>query len=142
MATETAIAGGAGVAAPRRNFAMPETDQDFLDASYPGWETIMQGATPWLILTAFPVPTGYNVSEVMAAIQISVGYPNAPLDMVYFCPALARANGRPIQALAPMTIDGRSWQRWSRHYPWRVGIDDLATHIERIKNWLNDELSR
>jgi hypothetical protein len=121
---------------------MPEAEEEYLDANYPGWETIREGTTPWLILNDVAVPDGYNHARVQAAIAIPSGYPNSQLDMVYFLPALAKANGRPIACLAPQSIQGQTWQRWSRHYAWRSGIDDLVTHVERIKSWLADELRR
>lgn len=142
MTAETAVQRGAGVPAPRRTFSLPEADEEYLDANYPAWETIVDGATPWLILNDFPVPEGYNQRKVQVAIQISSGYPNTQLDMVYFLPGISRTNGHQINNLSPMTIEGQSWQRWSRHYPWRAGVDDLSTHIERIKSWLADELNR
>ena len=142
MTANIAAPAGAAPAAPSRAFLMPEPDEEFLDANYPGWETIMQGATPWLILNHFPIPEGYNHRVVKAAIQIPSGYPNGKLDMVYFLPGLARTNDRPIPALSAQVIQGQTWQRWSRHYQWRAGIDDLVTHIERIKAWLEDQLSR
>lgn len=136
------LVAGAAIPASQRTFSLPETDEEFLDANYPGWETILDGATPWLILNDFPVPEGYDHRNVQAAIEIPSGHPNAPLNMVYFLPGISRTNGRQIPNLAPQTIQGQSWQRWSRHYPWRTGVDDLVTHIERIKSWLVDELRR
>lgn len=143
MTASTAVqAGAAAAAAPRRTFALPEADEEFLDANYPAWETITDGATPWLILNGFPILGGYNHTRVRAAFRIPSGHPNAPLDMVYFSPALVRTNGRPIHTIAQQTIAGQVWQRWSRHYPWRAGVDDLMTHIERVKAWLEAELNR
>lgn len=142
MTAETAVQCGAGIPAPRRTFTLPEADEEYLNANYPAWETIMDGATPWLILNEFSVPEGYNHRKVQAAIQISSGYPSAQLDMVYLLPNISRVDGRQIRNLSSMIIEGKSWQRWSRHYPWRTGVDDLSTHIERIRFWLSDELNR
>jgi len=142
MIVETGIRTGASIPALRRTFSLPEADEEFLDANYPGWETITDAGTPWLILNDFPVPEGYDHRQVRAAIRISSGYPNAHLDMVYFLPGISRTNGRQISRLAPQTIEGQSWQRWSRHYSWRTGVDDLSTHIERVKSWLTNELNR
>lgn len=142
LAAETAVQAVTAIPTSRRIFSLPEADEEFLDANCPGWETILDGATPWLILNNFSVPEGYNHRNVQAAIEIPSGHPNAPLNMVYFLPGISRTNGRQIPNLAPQTIQGQSWQRWSRHYPWRTGVDDLVTHIERIKSWLVDELRR
>ncbi len=142
MTAETGVQAGALIPALRRTFSLPEADEEFLDANHPGWETINDMGMPWLILNNFPVPEGYDHRQVRAAIQISSGYPNSPLDMVYFLPSISRTNGRQINCIAPQTIEGQLWQRWSRHYPWRIGVDDLITHIERVKSWLADELNR
>jgi len=142
MPLETEIQADALISVPRRTIHLPEIDAEFLNANYPRWETIIDAGTPWLILNDFPVPEGYDHRQVCAAIQISSGYPNASLDMVYFLPSLSRIDTRQIKNLAPQTIEGQSWQGWSRHYLWRMGVDDLSTHIERIKSWLDDELKR
>ncbi len=142
MFSDQATTSGATVVAPRRDFKMPEMDQDFLNASYPSWEAVQDGGTPWIILNGFELPEGYNHSRVRVAIQIPPGYPNIALDMAYFLPHLARTNGRGIAALSTHAITGETWQRWSRHYGWRPGVDELATHVERIKAWLVAELSR
>ena len=127
---------------PRRTFHMREIDKEFLDANYSGWETIIDGATPWLILNDFPIPDGYDHHKVQAAIQISSGYPSAQLEMVFLLPGISLINGSQINNLCFQPIEGQSWQRWSRHYHWRLGVDDLSTHVERIKSWLADELNR
>lgn len=137
-ATEAAIA--VSPVPVRRDFALLEGDTEYLDANHPGWEAIRDGNKPYVILHDFPVPAGYNHAHVDAAILMSAGYPAAKLDMVYFHPPLSRTDGRPIGALANQTIEGKPWQRWSRHYGWRAGIDDLSIHAERIKSWLENEL--
>ncbi len=142
MTADAAALAGAARAALRRAFTLPEAETEFLNATHPDWETLIDGATPWLILANFPIPSGYSHQRVQAAIQISSGFPNSALDMVYFLPGLTRADARPITGLASQLINGQTWQRWSRHYGWRPGVDDLVTHIERIKSWLVDELTR
>ncbi len=80
---------------------------------------------------------------VMVALRIETGYPDTQLDMVYFYPHLARCDRQPIGALASQTLDGKDWQRWSRHRtgqnPWRPGEDDLASHLALVEHWLERE---
>jgi hypothetical protein len=69
------------------------------------------------------------------------------LDMAYFSPALTMASGRTIlQTNAVEQIDGRPWQRWSRHRtpdnPWRLGEDCLETHIDYMVAFLTAEVGR
>jgi len=131
----------------RRQFVLPEADVDGLNASAMEWETLGGGNSGWLIVHGFALPTGYNLPAASAAIQVLGGYPTTPLDMVYFHPGLARADGRPIPcADAYVPIDGRQWQRWSRHYtaahPWIPGEYSVITHLSLVRFWLQREFTR
>lgn len=131
----------------RRNFRLPADDEAFLEAREFSWETIQEGSTHWLLIHEFPAPVGYNLQSVSAAIQIPPGYPDSPLDMVYFHPALVRVDGRVIPAAdARQQLDGKEWQRWSRHRtgacPWRPGVDDISVHVMMIADWLDREFRR
>lgn len=130
----------------RRQFQMPEADVDHLTARGLRWETLVEGGARWLLVHDFPVPAGYNAGSVTAAVAISPGYPDAQLDMVYFHPPLARRDGRAIGALSAQGIDGKSFQRWSRHRtgvnPWRPGEDDLSSHLALVEHWLEREFTK
>ena len=126
----------------RKEFVLPETDTEYLDSlSYP-WEA-MKSDGNWVIVHDYPVPKGYNVETVSLGLRIDPGYPNSQIDMVYFSPHLHRADGKPIGALALQVLNGRQWQRWSRHRtstnPWQSGIDDISTHLLLINYWLERE---
>lgn len=127
----------------RREFQLPEDDILFLDQLGGGWETVNDGGMQWLLLHNFPVPFGYNLQSVRVAIKIEAGYPRTPLDMVYFFPSIARADGKQINALSSQMIKGEAYQRWSRHRtpanPWREGIDDISTHVALISFWFEQE---
>lgn len=126
----------------RRNFRLPEEDEAYLDSLGLPWETIQDGGQRWLLIQEHPLPAGYIIEKASVAIRIEGGYPPGLLDMVYFSPALSRADGKPINAPSPQQLDGQTFQRWSRHYQWRDGIDTLVTHHHRIKVWLEAELLR
>jgi hypothetical protein len=130
----------------RRQFAMPENDQAHLDARGLPWETIISNGGRWVLIHTFPVSGGYNHSSVDVAVKIEPGYPDTQLDMVNFYPPLARLDGRPIGALSLQVIDGKGFQRWSRHRtganPWRPGEDDLSSHLSLIEYWLERELKK
>jgi hypothetical protein len=63
--------------------------------------------------------------------------------MAYFFPALSRLDGKAINAISFQPINGKTYQRWSRHRtgqnPWREGIDDLSTHLSLISFWFEQE---
>lgn len=131
----------------RRQFDLLPDDQRFLDEYGLPWETIVDGSQ-WVLIHEFPTQhEGYNHTTVTAAIRLETGYPNVPLDMVYFAPALSRRDGKPIGATqATQVIDGATHQRWSRHrtanHPWQPGIDNLGTHILLIEDWLAREFEK
>lgn len=128
----------------RRAFALPEEDVLEMDASGHDWETVPDH---WLLVHRFPIPPGYNVPEAEVALSIPSGYPTAALDMAYFHPHLQLACGRAIPNVGPQyTIDGKTFQRWSRHYtpqhPWVPGDYSVVTHLSLVRAWLDRELTR
>ena len=130
----------------RRQFALPENDLAHLEARGLPWETIISDGGRWVLIHTFPVPNGYNQKSVDVAVRIEPGYPDTQLDMVYFYPALAKLDGKPIAALSSQAIDGKNFQRWSRHRtgenPWRPGEDDLSSHLSLVEHWIERELSK
>ena len=130
----------------RREFPLPEQDVDHLSSLGLQWETFREGGFNWLIIHNFPVPPGFNLSEVKVAIFIQPGYPVAQLDMAYFYPHLQLNNQKAIGAITFQQINGSVFQRWSRHRttanPWRPGIDDLSTHLASINFWFERELKK
>lgn len=127
----------------RRQFQLPEEDVVFLDSLSLEWETLNENGMQWVIIHCYPVAPGYNFSQVSVGIKIETGYPRAPLDMAYFFPALQRSDGKAINAISHQVIDGKQYQRWSRHRtaqnPWREGIDDISTHLSLVSFWFEQE---
>jgi hypothetical protein len=131
----------------RCQFDLLPQDQQFLDEYGLSWETIVDGSQ-WVLIHNFPtLHEGYNQESVTAAIRLETGYPITALDMVYFDPPLARKDGRAIGATeATQQIDGRTFQRWSRHRtevnPWKPGQDSIGSHVILIEDWLAREFER
>lgn len=127
----------------RREFDLPETDREHLDARGTPWETIIDQSVHWLLIHEFEIPTGYNHHRAIAALRMEDGYPATQIDMVYFEPHLARCDDKKINNLSSQLIDGRQFQRWSRHRTrdnaWREGVDDVSTHLVLIRHWLKRE---
>lgn len=129
----------------RREFELPPGDVEFLDLRHPGWESIRNGWASWLVVGQLVLPVGYRVATAQVALPIEPGYPDTQIDMAYFFPPLQRQDGKTIPATeSTETIDGRTFQRWSRHRtpanPWRPGIDDVSTHLAQVQHWLFQEL--
>lgn len=131
---------------PRRQFKLQNEDEQFLNDYGLPWEALKDGSL-WVLINGFETNPGYNHKAVICAIRIESGYPTSALDMVYFYPALARLDSKPIgRTESKQTIDGKEFQRWSRHRtgknPWKPGEDNLESHIQLIEDWLEREFEK
>lgn len=131
---------------PRRQFDVIDEDAEFLESLGLPWEALAEPTGTWLLLHEYPVPEGYTIKKVTVGVKIEPGYPRTQLDMAYFFPALTRKDGQPIGATSTQPIDGKIFQRWSRHRtgqnPWRDGIDNLATHMGLVSYWFIQEFDK
>jgi Prokaryotic E2 family E/Multiubiquitin len=128
----------------RIGFSLPADDVEFLDNNSLLWEAIVQ-QSHWLLIKDHPVPEGYNVSTVDIVLLIPPSYPAGEIDMAYFYPPLQKKSGRTIGAISYQIIDGKNFQRWSRHRKpgeWRPGLDDISTHLLLVNNWLVNDLKK
>jgi len=131
----------------RRDFDLLPEDAQFLDEYGLPWETVVDGSQ-WVLVHQFSSQhEGYNHATVTVAIRLDTGYPNTQLDMVYVLPALARKDGQPINMTnRTQTIDGKTYQRWSRHRsgknPWKPGQDGIGSHIFLIEDWFAREFEK
>lgn len=128
----------------RRSFSLPESDEAELQQSGLAWETVTESSGRWMLIHDIPIPGGLVQQTTSVAILISSGYPSASLDMAYFHPSIQRPDSKPIpQTQASVSIDGKQWQRWSRHYtsknPWKVGEYNVMTHYLLALGWLGRE---
>jgi len=114
-------------------------DQQFLNCSYQ-WMRVTDNSTIGLIIQGYGLPEGYTPGKVDLMLLIPPNYPMGQIDMFYFSPDVTRKDGAAIGAINSEIHFGRQWQRWSRHYEWRPGIDSVSTHVTYIKNQLEFEL--
>jgi len=136
-----------GDATPARlQFDPLPADRDFLESLGLCWEALTENGLHVLAIYEWPLPSGYNVSHADVHVRLTSGYPDAQIDMAYFFPALARADNRGVGGLSLCQFDGRQWQQWSRHRTegskWRIGEDDLSTHMTLVRDWLEAELRK
>lgn len=132
----------------RKEFALPEEDEDQLNAGGYLWETIVEpgGKKRWLLVHRFSIPAGYRQREATIAIAIPSGYPTGKLDMVWVSPSLELESGRQIAATqSTEIIRGQPFQRWSRHYtpanPWKPEYN-VVTHLLLARAWFARESAR
>lgn len=132
--------------AVRMDFAILPDDELYLNSLGLRWDAILESNIKRIVIRDWPLPAGYNVRVVNVNIRLEAGYPDVPIDMAYFHPALSRLDGKAIGALAEDTFDGKAWQRWSRHRTglsaWRIGTDNVQSHMALVGDWLSEELSK
>lgn len=131
---------------PRLQFKPLPADLEYLNQLGLRWETIIERGANYIVIYQWPLPAGYNVSHANVHVRLSDGYPDTQIDMAYFSPNLARQDGRGINNLTAVQFDGQAWQQWSRHRTsnsqWRIGEDDLSTHMALVRDWLEAELRK
>ncbi len=122
---------------------LPE-DIEYLHVTYrKQWLGLSEGNSKFgLLIEDFPVPKGILPATSNLMILIPVGYPGSPLDMFYFDPPLRKSNDMDIACVSTEMHFGRKWQRWSRHYQWSPGQDDLTRHIEYVRNELQNTVQQ
>lgn len=125
---------------------LPKEDLYFLASMTNTVDYVEEGPLSWIIFRDLEIPNGYNVSKADAAILIPPHYPTAPLDMIYFFPALVRADGKMIRQLSNQKIEGKIYQRWSRHRTalnkWNPEIDNLESQLDLMLSCLKAEFNK
>lgn len=134
-------------AVARRQFDLLAEDVEFLETLGLQWESVADdNKTRRVVIHGYPVPVGYNVDKVSVFVYLPPNYPDVQIDMAYFLPKLSRKDGKSIGALSDTAADGQTWQRWSRHRKtgsqWRIGEDNLGTHMVLVNSWLEQELAK
>ena len=131
----------------RHQFTLSAEDTAFLESLGLLWETLRHANRLWVIIYGLPLPKGFQIPMADVAIEIAAGYPTSQLDMAYLNPALQRLDGRQIACVdAIEQVDGKGWQRWSRHRigasVWKPGLDNLESHFTYVQDWLSRETDR
>ena len=124
---------------------LPE-DKLFLEHIENKVDLLQERNLNWLILRNYSIPEGYKVSKADVAILIPNNYPAGRLDMAYFYPAMVRTDDKPIGALSNQSIEGKVYQRWSRHRtaanPWNPELDNIESHLDLMLNCLKAEFKK
>ena len=141
------VGNGEVAQAVRKEFALLEDDEAFLNERFALWETFVQAGRRWLVIHSFQVPTGYSGQRrVTLALEVPPNYPSAQIDMFYVFPALKLTTGMGIPNTEHCeSIMGKSFQRWSRHRgqsaAWKADSDNVITHLALVESSLRKEVS-
>lgn len=143
--TPKEVNNGEALPAPRREFALLDADDAFLDGLGLRWETVEDAGRRWLLIHHYPVPAGYTVAWTLLALEIPPTYPGAQIDMFYTNPPLALASGRAIECThISATVHDIAFNGWSRHRgpgsPWNPTADNVSTHLALVESALAKEV--
>lgn len=138
------INNGEGAIISRRDFALLEADERFLDAANVQWQTVLDSGRRWLLISNYPIPEGYTVKDATIALDVPPSYPGAQIDMFYCHPSLVLTSGACIPATEVQeAILGIPHQRWSRHRgigaSWNPASDNIITHLALVDSALLKE---
>lgn len=116
---------------------LTDSDRRVLDGLGLAWSVAAEGGWLSLIVCSWPLPAGLDRDAADLLIRIPPGYPDMPLDMWYFSPAVARGDGRDIeQTQVREHFSDKEWQRWSRHLNaggWKPGTDGIESYLARLR---------
>jgi hypothetical protein len=143
--TPRGIDNGEGAPPPRRDFALLERDEIYLNDLGLRWETVVDAQRRWLLIHDYPVLAGYTIGKTCLALEIPLTYPGAQIDMFYAYPPLALKSGRAIdRTQVRATILGLEFHGWSRHRnasaPWDAAHDCVATHLALVESAIAKEV--
>lgn len=111
---------------------IPDEDIEFLNEKGYDYELVQVSGAVHLILHRFPFPR-YVPREADMLIRLPAGYPQTALDMFYTIPDVKLPSGAfPDRCNQHPAFEGKTWQQWSRHGTWRVGIDNLRTFLSAV----------
>jgi hypothetical protein len=138
---------GEAPVAPRRDFALLDADDAYLDSLGLRWETVIDSNRRWLLLHNYPVPFGYVQRRTTLALEIPLLYPSAQIDMFYAYPALALTSGREIPSTqVRASIFGDVYHGWSRHRAgasqWNPASDNVASQMALVEAAIAKELGQ
>jgi hypothetical protein len=138
---------GEAARSPRNDFALLDADELYLDQHFAFWETVIDAGRRWLVIYGYPIPEGFTVRRVTLALEVPPTYPGAQIDMFYAMPWLALQNGAvPPNTEATATIEGKVYQRWSRHRgpgsEWKSDTDNVMTHLALVESALHKEVTQ
>jgi hypothetical protein len=143
--TPKEVNNGEAPAAPRRDFALLDADEERLDRLGVWWETIEDAGRRWLLIHRYAIPGGYTTERTLLALEIPPTYPAAQIYGFYAYPPLALSSGRAVDSTQlRAVILGREYHGWSRYRgpaaPWSPKVDNVSTQLALVEAALAKEV--
>lgn len=118
--------------------AILPNDKIYLDNHGYDYETHELSNETILVINNYKLSPMFDRENTRVLVRIPNGYPMVPLDMFWTDPVIKLQGSGSYPPCADYFGDiffGASWQRFSRHYPWKQGYN-LSTHLNMVKDVL------
>jgi len=118
--------------------SLPDEDLQYLQEKKYNYQLYPHGKETLVVIRQYSLPMGYSLSNVDLLVKIPPMYPMSPMDMFWVSPEikLIGTNAYPDRADIFEPFVESKWQRFSRHYAWRSGIDSLGSHLVTVQKSL------
>jgi hypothetical protein len=118
---------------------LSESDLHYLDSKGFKYRVSAPSNEIHLVIGDFELPAHYVPRKCELLLKLPPGYPNTNPDMFWTTPGIRLANGgAPLAADVIELLEGKQWQRWSRHNnTWRPGVDDIQTKLRAVRTELD-----
>lgn len=120
--------------------SLPAIDSNYLADRGVSHQVSIEAGMICVVFPNWSLPDGYTPQSADLLLRLASGYPDVPPDMWWFSPGVRLTDGRAIQCTeVTEAYLGRTWQRWSRHFPqgvWRSGVDSLESFLALIRREL------
>lgn len=120
--------------------ALLQEDRLYLDEKGYKYEPYVQAdGNVLLVIKDYSLPPIYTTRQADVLVMIPPMYPMAQMDMFWLYPEvrLVNSNRYPVAADYFQDFLGLRWQRFSRHYTWRPGLDSLTSHLKMVQKSLD-----
>ena len=93
------------------------------------------GGWTFLVISDYPLPTGFTPNRVQLLVKLPPGFPDAAPDMFWVRPAVRTACGCLPRSTCNERLLGKEWQRFSWHLSlraWKPGASSLRDFLRCV----------
>ena len=93
------------------------------------------GGWTFLVISDYPLPTGFTPNRVQLLVKLPPGFPDAAPDMFWVYPAIRTPGGCLPRSTCNERLLGKDWQRFSWHLApgaWKPGVSSLRDFLRCV----------
>ena len=93
------------------------------------------GGWKFLVISDYPLPTGFTPNQVQLLVKLPPGFPDAAPNMFWVHPAVRTPSGCLPRSTCNERLLGKDWQRFSWHLApgaWKPGVSSLRDFLRCV----------